>query len=189
MIGDHASHSDDYFFTTPTATEKQQANPMIELGYVALSGGPAPSSHQTYAQRPTSLKITTSEHLVSSSVRLSSTTTRLPLSAAASQQDRSGVSCVLIMVAVYKRKLMFMCLFLHHMTSADISSLSPHPHNPTSLPPALLTRRPQPFRLTLASPWMTNTAQAPHQFSQRHLPIPPINGMPLSSQREPHKRP
>jgi hypothetical protein len=69
------------------------------------------------------------------------------------------------------------------------SGVTPHPHNPTSLLPAPLTRRPQPFRLALVSPWMRTSTQAAHRLTYRNISIPPINSMPLPSQWEPDKRP
>jgi len=94
-------------------------------------------------------------------------------------------------VCYYKLPFIIMRLLLFAScvpVNSDTSSATPHPHNPTSLLPAPLTGRPQPFHLALASPWTGNTAQAPHRRTQRDIPIPPINSMPLPGKREPDKR-
>ncbi len=93
------------------------------------------------------------------------------------------------LTSVYRRNIRFFEDY-EQTCSSLLGSHSPlHPHNSTSLLPAPLTSRPQPFRFTLGSPGMTNTAQAPHRRIQRNMSVPPINSMPLPGQREPHKRP
>jgi len=83
---------------------------------------------------------------------------------------------------------LLLCPSLHHPSSPIPSPTPPNPHNPASLLPAPLAGRPEPFHLALASPWTGNTAQAPHRRAYRNIPVPPINGMPLPSKREPDKR-
>ena len=80
---------------------------------------------------------------------------------------------------------LFLSLIAVH---SDTSSTSPNSGNPARLIPASLTGRPEPLHLALASPWMSNTAQAPHRRTYRNIPVPPIDSMPLSSKREPNKR-
>lgn len=64
----------------------------------------------------------------------------------------------------------------------------PNPHNPTRLHPTQLTGLPQPFHISFSSAWMRSTAQTPHWGIKRHVPVPPVNGVPLSGQGKPGKR-
>lgn len=49
--------------------------------------------------------------------------------------------------------------------SPDISPLPPHSHNTARLIPTLPTGLPEPFHVSLSSPWMNSSAQTPHRLT------------------------
>ena len=77
---------------------------------------------------------------------------------------------------------------LASLANSEPSPTPPNPHNPASLVPAPLAGRPEPINGTISTPWMSNTTQAPHRRTYRDIPVPSINGVPLSGKREPGKR-
>jgi len=72
--------------------------------------------------------------------------------------------------------------------NSETSPTRPKSNNLARLLPAPLTGRPKPFHVTVSTPWMDSAAQAPHWLAYRDIPVPPINGMPPPSKREPNKR-
>ena len=125
---------------------------------------------------------------VLSSMCLQSTTTRLRSFSRCMTTGSGGCAMsVLSWGAAHERQPRLCFRPRASRTSPDISPPPSRHHNPASLLPAPLTSRPEPFHLALASPWMSNTAQAPHRRTYRNIPIPPIDGMPLPGKREPDK--
>jgi hypothetical protein len=92
------------------------------------------------------------------------------------------------MIASDSHSATFPLLPTNHVMNPYLSPPPLHPRNLARLIPTLLTGLPEPFHVSLSSPWMNSPAQTPHQLTDWYMAITPINGMTLPSQWEPNKR-